>query len=109
MSEEQINNHTYRLKYDLQCETGEFTVDECKEFGGGTDALAVISLLFPKDGSCSMEIRSIDGRNPGTPLSAKELFSAWLLFAAMLAKNKELDQSRRAVCHSAVEHFWSTR
>ena len=62
--------HGYRVKYKLEPEAGNFTAEECKEAGGGCDALVLISMLFPEHGSYSQMTISFDGRNDGTPLRA---------------------------------------
>ncbi len=84
----------YRMRYNLRAETGKWTQAECEEFGGGTDALIVHSLLYPEDGSFSMVTTSVDGRTD-TDLKDIEMFKVWLMMASRLAESETLDKSKR--------------
>ncbi len=99
--------HLYRLLYWLDLEPGSFTKEEAAAApprtivkAGATDALSVLSMLYPKDGSYSQAEFTIDGRNEGRPLSAKEAWKAWLVQGLALAENPELDEGRRMICQS---------
>lgn len=80
---------TYKVKYHLEPEAGEFTKAQCEETGGGCDALVLVSMLFPDDGSYSQRVVSFDGRNGGDQISEEDLFKVWSLIAYELSQNDE--------------------
>jgi hypothetical protein len=61
---------------------------------GACDAVVILSLLYPEDGSFSMLPMSRDGRT-GEELSDAELFKCWTLLAAHLAESKTLSPEKR--------------
>lgn len=90
--------HNYKLKYELTTDVGSFTADQIKaENKGGTDALFLISMLYPEDGSFSMSFFSKDGRNGGQALPDTEMFKAWLLMGHKLSEREGLDDFRRGL------------
>ena len=80
----------YKVKYGLEPEAGEFTPEECREAGGGCDALVLVSMMFPADGSYSQAVSSFDGRTGGHPLHDSELWRVWSVLAAQLAGSETL-------------------
>jgi len=61
---------------------------------GATDALIMLSCLYPPDGSFSLQILSLDGRT-AAPVDDKELFKVWALMAKHLADSDTLGASRK--------------
>lgn len=97
---------SYKVKYNFQCEFGNFSKQEVKDYGGGTDAWIFVSMLYPEDGSLSLGIVSKDGRNPEKEgLDSIEIFKAWILLASELAKDNELDLFRQNFAKQVFESF----
>lgn len=98
--------HKYKLKYDINTESGEFSVKELKMAKvGGTDALIIISMLFPEGGSYSQDFFAIDGKNNGKDISSLDYFKAWMLMGVALAKRTDLDDMRRAIASAPMHDF----
>jgi hypothetical protein len=94
---------TYRVKYRVdELEAGNFTKAECLEAGGGCDALVLISMLFPEDGSYSQQVVSFDGRAGGDPISDSDLWKVWAMIAAQLAQNESF-KAEHVAKHGLVE------
>ena len=95
--------HKYRLKYLLESEHGAFSKEELGEEWGGTEALILFSLLYPSDGSFSVNSWSWDGRNESKELPDAELFKVWSLLTLRLAKSETLDEDRREFARHVFE------
>lgn len=76
---------------------------------GACDALVVMSILYPDDGSYSMLPLSRDGRTGGR-LASREIFKAWMMLAKHVAEMTDLDDARRSLAGGAfdvcAEHFF---
>lgn len=78
---------TYKIKYDLPHEVGNFTGEEIKKEGkGGTDAFIFVSMLYPEDGSFSMRLLTKDGRT-NDELDANEIWKVWSMLARLNKNN----------------------
>ena len=101
--------HKYKLRYRWEPEAGEFSKDDCTEGRGGTDAAILFSLLYPEDGSFSMNFWTWDGRaakDGRIPvLDDKELFKVWALLSQRLANSQTLDEGRKEFAETAWEVF----
>jgi hypothetical protein len=81
----------YSLKYKLDMEAGDFCKHDIKDANkeGLTDALVVVSCLFPPDGSFSQLFHGFDGRSGKLePLSDEVLFKVWVLMGKTLSGSK---------------------
>ena len=103
------NKHIYRVKYGLQLSAGKFRSDEkLTEDQGLTDAGIFFSILYPADGSLSINFDTFDGRSGELrPLHDAELFKVWMLVATKLGTSTELDEPRRKFIEAAVDTFIS--
>lgn len=100
-------SHKYKIKLKfVDAEFGEFTKEEIiADEACGCDAYIYISLLYPQDGSLSVEVVSRDGRKNGDDLSDKELFKIWMMIGMMLAKSEKLDDARKFLARLPMTEF----
>jgi hypothetical protein len=82
------NNHIYAIRYDIEIEAGGFTKDE-HNGKGLCDALLLVSIIKPEDGSYSQMLLSRDGKEM-RELTQEELFKVWSLLGVSLYDNGEL-------------------
>lgn len=94
------DDYKYHLKYKLVTECGQFTREQIED--GGTDALILISCLYPPDGSYSQHVVTMDGRTEA-PVTSMDLFKAWLLLGAHLADKEDLDPTRRELAGAPLD------
>ena len=73
---------------------------------GATDAVLVISMLYPPDGSFSMLLSTLDGRTDGE-VDDNELFKVWTMLAKSLAESKTLGPGKRAFASQVFEEVRS--
>lgn len=113
---DESDEYFYKIKYNFDYKIGSFKkseiikntrkisegVRESKDNVGYTDALIVISILFPEDGSRNELTRTIDG-NTGKPLSDLELFKTWNIMAKKLSESKELESFYKDIAREAFE------
>lgn len=93
----------YALRYDLKLIAGEFSKEDIDQNETGlADALVVLSMLYPDDGSFSLGIVSLDGRT-NKPVSSTELFKVWTMIAKQLSETNELSDARRQITRLAFE------
>ena len=90
-----MKSHKYRMTYgEMTAHPEGLSAEEVKASGrGACDALFLASLIFPEDGSLSLEFASLDGRT-GNELSDLEWFKIWALLTSRLAKSHTLDRGR---------------
>jgi len=99
--------YRYRVTYEVHREG--LTKEEIAardERSGGSDALVLISILHPPDGSKSTQVVSIDGRT-NEPLDSREMFVTWAMMASMLAERKDLDEGRQMFATMVFESIRS--
>lgn len=94
-----IPSHRYRLRYRL--EPGYFSVADARG-NGLTDAIVILSILFPSDGSYSLMPITLDGRN-GKQLPRHEQFKAWALWGARIAEIFPQEDARHKTAKAGVE------
>lgn len=71
---------------------------------GGADALVVLSMHYPADGSFGVVINSLDGRT-GEEITDSELWKVWTMIAFRLRQSKTLSEPKRElaqVLHECV-------
>lgn len=85
---------TYKIKYDLKADYGDFTKEEIKIEGkGGTDALLLTSIIRgnpdgePHVGSKSIAFIDIDGRGKDFNIPDTELFQVMTHLALTIMEN----------------------
>lgn len=104
-----MSEHKYKMKYKFDPEYGEFSSEEIKESGmGGTDAMIMMSCIYPEDGSLSTQFWSFDGRNKGEELSTRELFKMWMMLGRNLSQRGDLDEFRQTLAKFPAETFFKT-
>lgn len=92
--------HKYQLSYDVV----RLTVDEARESGkGACDAIFVASLIYPEDGSLSIQWMTADGREEGRPLSNNEVFKVWAFLAHSLSLQEDIGFAKKTICAAAHE------
>jgi hypothetical protein len=102
----------YHLTYQFKPHPDGLEREQVPEGHGASDAVIVLSIIYPSDGSYSFSAFTYDGRaekKSGHPekLAPAELFKAWLMFAGLLKDNEGLDQHRREFCRAAWDAFWA--
>jgi hypothetical protein len=97
----------YPLTYDLRCEEPPVTAAQLNEQHGrgedrgACDAAILISIVYQQTGGVSHVILSRDGRT-GEPLDDRELFKAWSVMAADLARGHLSDELKK-ICSDAFQ------
>lgn len=93
--------HKYRLLYKMEVPPTPLAKEEVPEGWSATDALLLVSMLYPDDGSFSSLIIPVDGR-PGVPLSDErsvldddQMFKVWSLMAKRLSESKTLGAGKK--------------
>lgn len=87
------DKHWYKVLYEI----GEFSREDVLKSGkGATDAFVFMSLIYPEDGSFSMNFFSKDGRTQKL-LDDKELFKAWSMLAKRLSESETLEPTRKSL------------
>lgn len=100
------NEHTYKLKYFLKAESGEFKKEIADKEGCGlTDALLVVSMLYPEDGSYSQTFFSFDGNNKGEDISDNDLFKMWICIASTLKGKSDLVKWKREFAETVFQSY----
>lgn len=89
----------YRLEYNLDGMTKEELLEKNL---GGCDAIVVISVVRPSDGSLSTVIASLDG-NTSEEMPGDELFKAWIMMAKKLSESKTLGPNKKLFATQTFE------
>lgn len=93
----------YALKYKLSLDNNNnmgFSKDEIvksheeNEMVGGTDALFIVSIIKPEDGSYSTCGFSFDGQNENKPISTLDMFKIFSLLASKLSEEAPREWQR---------------
>lgn len=95
--------HDYRLSYSFEADAGHFTKEQLKASGrGGTDAWLFASILYPADGSLSVQFASRDGRSESgkDDLDDTEWFKVWSMLTSRLAQSETLSAAKRDFCQA---------
>lgn len=96
--------HTYKIKYDLTYELGDFTAAEIDaEKKGGTDAYIFFSLIR-EDGRLFQHHFSNNGETGGS-IDQMDEFAVWLLWARALGKADGLEPWERQLALDAIQAF----
>lgn len=89
--------HKYRLTYQADPHPDGLTKDELPEGAGACDALVLMSLIYPKDGSYSWDLVTHDGRSDAE-LDGDELWKAWLMLTRHLSLREDMRPGKKEVC-----------
>lgn len=94
--------HKYLVKYKV--EGGEWDREEVdpSKGEGACDAVGIMSLIYPPDGSLSCVFYGLDGKTKGQ-LSDNEWFKIWFLLGSNLIKSDKLDSDRKGVVFDSLE------
>jgi len=96
--------HPYRLSYDISAHPTGITKSEADTTipeRGLSDAMIIISMVYPLDGSLSTAVMSKDGRTD-QPLDDIEIFKAWTMLAAGLASSPTLGEGKRLLAELVI-------
>lgn len=94
---------TYPLTYEVTPRPERVTADWVREHGlSACDAVVILSMLYPDDGSFSLLPISLDGRT-GEPVTDNELWKVWTLIAHNLAQSADLSEGKRALCATVFD------
>lgn len=93
---------SYRLRYRVDFEPGQFEKSDATPDQGLTDALLLASIIYPPDGSLSVMFLSKDGRT-GEELADIELFKVWSMLSARLAESTTLPEGMRRFAQRNLE------
>ena len=96
--------HLYKIKYSFDKEVGEFKKEDIIAEGkGGCDAYIFASIIYPSDGSYSLNWTSVDPS--GENLSAMEEFKAWLMMGQRISEKlaKEGQEARSIIAGMPFE------
>jgi hypothetical protein len=108
-------NKKYRVTYSIISHKDGVTADKLgqahleklkKEDVGATDAVIMISMAYPADGSFSMLPASLDGRT-GKEVDDNELFKVWTMLAKSLADSPTLGPGKKAFAAQVFEEIRS--
>lgn len=69
---------------------------------GAADAVVVLSMLYPQDGSFGVLINSLDGRT-GEEVTDSELWKVWTMMAVRLMQSKTLAEPKRSLAQTLHE------
>lgn len=101
---------TYPLSYLLRINDPPLSVEDAKQQAqegfGACDAVVLLSVLYPPDGSYSLLVRSRDGRTQES-LPDHEVFKAWLMLSDYLANSPTIEPWRREFAREVFNSFWS--
>lgn len=103
-----MNEQRYPLTYELRGEDPPLTRAEIEPGRGACDAVILLSLLYPEDGSFSLLIASKDGRT-GDEVSDAEIFKCWGMLAERLAESRTLSPNKRELARTLWEVFSGPR
>lgn len=102
-------SHRYKLLYKVELPSRPVTKEEVPEGYSATDALFLVSMLYPEDGSFSSLIIPVDGR-PGAPLDSEqsvlsddEVFKVWSLMAKRLSESRTLGVGKKELARQVFE------
>lgn len=102
----------YRLTYKFEAHPEGLKREELPADHGACDAMLLVSMIYPPDGSYSQAVVGVDGRNTATgpngerlELAAKEQFKAWIMSAKYFAELEGLDPGRRLFAAEVFDHF----
>jgi hypothetical protein len=94
---------TYPLSYRLDHRPEGIPREQIERDGlGAADAVILISIIRPEDGSLSTVITSLEGAT-GQEISDIELFKAWTLMAKRLSESKTLEPGKKALAGNVFE------
>jgi hypothetical protein len=103
--------HKYKLLYKIEKPEGGIEKKDVPEGYGATDAMLLVSILYPEDGSLSTAFVPVDGRQAGaledesSILSDTELFKTWSMLTKRLADSSTLTEGKRLFCEQVFETF----
>jgi len=86
----------YHMIYEATSKPDGIEKADVPEGFGACDALILGSIIYPPDGSLSLQMASLDGRT-GAELTDLELFKMWSLMAGHLAESTTLSDPKRQV------------
>lgn len=72
---------------------------------GACDALGLLSIVYPPDGSISLSVASVDGRT-GKNIADSELFKCWVMMAHLLSES-DISPAKRELCEFTFDAVMS--
>jgi len=92
-------SHKYKLLYEVEPDPNGVEKEDIPEGKGASDALVIMSIIFPEDGSYSWNMYSWDGRTD-KELDNDELWKAWLMLTKSLSMRTGMRPGKRQICEN---------
>lgn len=95
---------SYKIEYEVTMHPKGIDRELLEDRGtGGCDSIVIFSLIYPKEGGCSMHPL---GRNGETgDYDPEEMFKAWAMYASIGKADENLPEWQKKICkdvHDAV-------
>ncbi len=94
----------YRITYSIWAHPDGVPKAEVPDDRGACDALVMVSILLPGDGSYQQAITTMNGFT-GKDLDPDDLWKVWAVMSQQLAESDGVTESRKMLCrlvHEAV-------
>jgi len=92
-----MEENKYFVTYNLTSHPDGIAREQVPEGDGAATAVAILSMIYPPDGSFSLLVASLDGRT-GETVSDKELWKVWTLMAKELSNSATLSPNKKELC-----------
>src|ERR1700761_5540680 len=94
----ETHERTYPLTYEITPRPERVPASWVREQGlAACDAVVVLSMIYPEDGSFSLAVPSLDGRT-GEPVTDADLWKVWTMLAKNLSESPTLSAPKREFC-----------
>lgn len=92
----------YYITYEMNVHPEGLVKRDIPEGHGAADAVVILSMLYPPDGSFSLAVPSLDGRTHRA-VTDNELFKVWTLIASRLADSMTLSANKKEFARLVFE------
>lgn len=96
---------SFHLTFTAEVHPEGLAREQIPDDRGGCDAMLFASILYPEDGSLSIQFLGVDGRRSDRELQDREWFKVFAHLAKVLSESKELPLGQHELCvrvHDAV-------
>lgn len=93
----------YRLTWSAEVHPEGLTPERVPDGRGACDAMLFASIIYPPDGSMSVQMLGVDGRRSDRELQDGEWFKVWSQLAKTLSESKELPMGECQLCRYVFE------
>lgn len=87
METETAQQHKYRLTYSIDAHPEGIAREDLPKGKGACDAVLLMSIIYPPDGSLSVLVVTKDGRED-REMTDQELFKFWTLLTSRVARGE---------------------